>query len=87
MPKPRPEQEVFDQQVFLSEENIFECRDRMRKNKEDKEEFGFLRSQDIRGQSQRLFQNMSPISKGREKWVPELGLNTGKLSPTLIKVL
>lgn len=87
MTKPVPEQEVFDYQVFQSAENIFECRDRIEKQNADKGGFGSLQSQDIRGQSQRLFQNMSPTLKGSSKWVPELGLSTGNLSPTSIKVI
>lgn len=86
MPKPRPDQEVFDSQVFRSAENIFECRDRMNQMKEDRAASGFLRSPGKDGISRRLFMNRSPILKGREKWVPQLGTNTGSCSPTSIKV-
>lgn len=86
MPRPRPDQEVFDAQVFTSQETFEEARCRMRKMKEDKEGSGYLRSQEIRGQSQRLFMNQSPISKGREKWAEPLDMNIGNLSSTSIKV-
>jgi len=92
MTKPTPDQSVFDFQEdsqvnpFISSENFQECRHRMAKIQEDKGAFGFLQSHQIRGQSQRLFQNQSPISKGRKKWAEPLGLNTGNSSPILIKV-
>lgn len=86
MPRPKPDQSVFDAQVFTSQETFEEARCRMKQMHADKEGSGYLQSHQIRGQSQRLFQNMSPISKGREKWVPELGMSTGNLSPTSIKV-
>ena len=86
MPRPRPDQEVFDAQVFTSQETFEEARCRMRKMKEDKEGSGYLQSHQIRGQSQRLFQNHSPILKAREKWVPTLDSSIGNSSPTSIKV-
>lgn len=90
MPRPRPDQFVFDQDrenPFVSTENFEECRKRMNQIREDKAESGWLQSHQIRGQSQRLFLNQSPISKGRKKLVTPLDLNIGNLSPTLIKVL
>lgn len=92
MTKPLPEQSVFDFQTdyienpFYSEEPFETARCRMKKMNEDKAEYGYLRSQDIRGQSQRLFQNMSPISKDRKRLGIPLTMNTGKLSSTIIKV-
>jgi hypothetical protein len=93
MTKPLPDQSVFefqeDSQVnpFISSENFQECRHRMNKIKEDKGEFGYLQSHQVRGQSQRLFLNMSPTSKGRERLATPLVMNTGRSSPTSIKVL
>jgi len=93
MAKPIPDQSVFDFKIdstenpFVSTENFQECRHRMAKIKEDKGGSGYLQSHQIRGQSQRLFLNTSPTSKGRKKLVTPLGLNTGNSLPTLIKVL
>ncbi|MEY3412660.1 MAG: hypothetical protein RIQ70_1348 [Bacteroidota bacterium] len=91
MTKPIPDQAVFDfvqdqENPFVSEEPFETARCRMKAMNAVKEEFGYLRSQAIRGQSQRLFQNTSPILKGRKKLVTPLDLNIGNLSPTLIKV-
>lgn len=82
----KPEQEVFDSQVFQSAENILECQARMKRLKEDRGEFGLSRSPGKDGILQRIFQNRSPISKGREKWVPTLDMNIGRSSPISIKV-
>lgn len=90
MAKPIPEQFVFDQDQenpFVSYESFEDCYKRCKKIQEDKESSGFLQSHEIRGQSQRLWQNQSPISKGSEKWAEQLDMNTGNLSSTLIKVI
>jgi len=92
MTKPIPEQAVFDfatdliQNPFISEEPFQQARCRMKAMNAAKEEFGYLQSHQIRGQSQRLFQNMSPTLKGREKLAAPLVMNTGRSSPTSIKV-
>jgi hypothetical protein len=92
MTKPLPDQSVFDFQTdyienpFITEEPFEVARCRMKQMNEDKAEYGYLQSQAIRGQSQRLFQNLSPISKDRKKSGIPLAMNTGKLSPIIIKV-
>jgi len=90
MPKPTPEQFVFDQDIqnpFISENSFEKCLQEMKQTKEDRGGSGFLQSHEIRGQSQRLFQNQSPTSKGRENWVDRLVMSTGKSLSTSIKVL
>jgi hypothetical protein len=92
MTKPIPDQSVFDfktdiiENPFISDESFQECRHRMAKIQEDKGGFGFLQSHQIRGQSQRLFLNTSPISKGRKKLVTPLDLSIGNSLPISIKV-
>jgi hypothetical protein len=89
MPKPKPEQFVFEQDPanpLVTQETFEKCYERMQQNKEDRGGFGFLRSHEIRGQSQRLFQNQSPTSKARENWVDQLVMSTGKSSSISIKV-
>jgi len=92
MTKPTPDQAVFDfqsdylQNPFYSDEPFEQARCRMKAMNAAKAEFGYLPSQQIYGQSQRLFQNQSPTLKGRKKLAVPLVSNTGRSSPTTIKV-
>jgi len=88
MTKPVPDQEIFDfaqdsQNPFVSQENFQACHQRM---KDAKAAFGYLRSPGMTGISQRLYQNRSPILKGRENWALPLDMNIGNSSVTSIKV-